>query len=184
MASLNRVMLIGNLGADPETRHAQNGSVRVTFRVAVTDKWKDKGGEWQEKTEWVPIVIFNENLAKVADEYLRKGSRVYIEGKYTTREWEKDGQKQYRTEVVLSGYDCKLVMLGEKSGGGGGGGGRSRSRDDMDDGYDDGGGRRGGSGERRGNDDRGGGGRSSGSGRGASSARRDDFDDDLSDIPF
>ena len=121
MASLNKVMLIGNLGADPEARHTQDGKTIIHLSVATSESWKDKNtGEKREKTEWHRVVIFNEGLAEIAEKYLRKGSKVYIEGKIQTRKWtDKAGADKYTTEVVLSGFDGKMVMLGEKQSPGG-----------------------------------------------------------------
>jgi len=116
--SINKVILIGNLGRDPEVRHSQAGNKIVTFSVATSDSWKDKQtGERREKTEWHRVVIFSEGLAGIAENYLRKGSKVYIEGSLQTREWEKDGIKRYSTEVVLQGFNSTLTMLDSKGGG-------------------------------------------------------------------
>lgn len=116
---LNKVQLIGNLGSDPETRSTQNGGKICNFKVAVTETWKDKQGERQERTEWVPVVIFGP-LADVASRYLAKGSKVYIEGKFTTRKWQdKDGNDRYSTEVVLQGPGSVMNMLDSKKDGGG-----------------------------------------------------------------
>ena len=117
MASLNKVQIIGNLGKDPEVRHTQDGRVIVNFSVATTETWRDKStGERKEKTEWHTIVIFNEGLAKVAEQYLKKGSSVYIEGQLQTRKWiDKNGDDRYSTEIVLQNYRGELVMLGNKS---------------------------------------------------------------------
>jgi len=119
--SVNKVILVGNLGKDPETRSVSNGNEVVNFSLATSEDWTDKRtGDRVEKTEWHKIVIWNEHLVKVAKKYLRKGSKVYLEGKVQTRKWEKDGRENYTTEIVLQGFDCKLVMLGgkdERSGG-------------------------------------------------------------------
>lgn len=114
--SLNRVDLIGNLGADPELRVMTNGKEVANFSLAITEKWADKStGERKEKTEWVRIVIFNESLVRVASEYLKKGSKVFVSGQLQTRKWtDKDGQEKYSTEVVLQNYGGTLVMLGGK----------------------------------------------------------------------
>lgn len=118
--SVNKVILIGNLGADPEVRALPNGGKVVNLRIATTDSWKDKGsGERKEKTEWHRVVIFNEGLAKVAEQYLKKGSKVYLEGSLQTRKWQKDGVDQYSTEVVLNNFGATLVMLDGKQDGGG-----------------------------------------------------------------
>jgi single-strand DNA-binding protein len=116
--SLNRVSLIGNLVADPEVRHMQDGNPVVNLRLATSESWKDKtSGERKEKTEWHRVVIFNENLAKIAENYLRKGAKVYIEGQLQTRKWtDKDGQEKYTTEVVLQRYRGELTMLDSKGG--------------------------------------------------------------------
>ena len=126
--SINKVILVGNLGKDPETRAMQNGSEICNLTIATSENWKDKStGERKEKTEWHRVVIFNENLARIAKEYLRKGSKVYIEGQLQTRKWtNKEGQDQYSTEVVLQNYNGNLTMLdsprdrGERGGAGGG----------------------------------------------------------------
>jgi single-strand DNA-binding protein len=114
--SVNKVILLGHLGKDPEVRRTQSGDPIVNFSVATSETWKDKStGERKEKTEWTRIVIFNENLAKVAESYLRKGSKVYLEGSLATRKWtDKDGQEKYSTEVVLSKFNGTLVLLDSK----------------------------------------------------------------------
>jgi single-strand DNA-binding protein len=111
--SVNKVILIGNLGADPEIRHTQDGRPIVNLRVATTDSWRDKSsGERREKTEWHRVVIFNEGLARIAEQYLRKGSKVYLEGSLQTRKWEdQSGQERYTTEIVLQGFNSSLTML-------------------------------------------------------------------------
>jgi len=110
--SVNKVILIGNLGADPEVRSLPSGGKVVNLRVATTDSWRDKNsGERKERTEWHRVVIFSEGLVRVAEQYLRKGSKVYIEGALQTRKWEKDGVDQYSTEVVLQGFGSQLTML-------------------------------------------------------------------------
>jgi single-strand DNA-binding protein len=120
--SVNKVILIGNLGADPEVRRTQDGRPIVNLRVATSETWRDKAtGERREKTEWHRVVIFSEGLAKVAEQYLKKGSKVYLEGSLQTRKWQdKDGQDRYSTEVVLQGFNSQLTML-DRAGGGGGG---------------------------------------------------------------
>ena len=125
--SVNKVILIGNLGRDPEVRRMPSGEPIVNLSVATSDTWRDKAtGERKERTEWHRVVIFNENLAKVAEQYLRKGSKVYLEGQLATRKWtDKDGQEKYTTEVVLNRFRGELVMLdgrGEGSGMSGGSG--------------------------------------------------------------
>jgi single-strand DNA-binding protein len=142
--SVNKVILIGNLGADPEIRHTQDGRPIVNLRVATSDSWRDKAtGERREKTEWHRVVIFSEGLARIAEQYLRKGSKVYLEGALQTRKWEdQSGQERYSTEVVLQGFNSTLTMLdgrrdgagageggaGEGGSGGGGGGDFGRSK--------------------------------------------------------
>ena len=118
--SVNKVILVGNLGRDPEVRQSQAGAKIVNFSVATSDSWKDKNtGERREKTEWHRVVIFSEGLANIAEQYLRKGSKVYIEGSLQTREYEKDGIKRYSTEVVLQGFNSTMTMLDTKVGGSG-----------------------------------------------------------------
>ena len=121
--SVNKVILVGNLGRDPEIRRTQDGRPIANLRVATTDTWRDKtSGERREKTEWHTVVIFNEGLAGVAYDYLRKGSKCYVEGKLQTRKWQdQSGQDRYSTEVVLQGFNSTLTMLDGRSGGGGGG---------------------------------------------------------------
>lgn len=115
MASLNRVDLIGRLGADPESRRLNDGSPVVNLRLAVTDTWRDKNsGERKERTEWASVVIFNEGLAKVAEQFLKKGDQVFVSGSMQTRKWEKDGVERYTTEVVLQKFRGELQMLGSK----------------------------------------------------------------------
>ncbi len=122
--SVNKVILVGNLGADPEIRRTQDGRPIVNLRVATTDSWRDKGtGERKERTEWHRVVIFSEGLAKVAEQYLKKGSRVYLEGQLQTRKWQdQGGQDRYSTEVVLQNFSSQMVLLDGRAGGGGGGG--------------------------------------------------------------
>ncbi len=121
--SVNKVILVGNLGADPEVRRTQDGRPIVNLRVATSESWRDKNtGERREKTEWHRVVIFSEGLAKIAEQYLKKGSKVYLEGALQTRKWQdKDGQDRYSTEVVLQGFNSALTML-DRAGGGAGGG--------------------------------------------------------------
>jgi single-strand DNA-binding protein len=131
--SVNKVILVGNLGADPEVRHTQDGRPIVNLRVATSESWRDKStGERREKTEWHRVVIFNEGLARVAEQYLKKGSKVYLEGQLQTRKWQdQSGQDRYSTEVVLQGFNSTLTMLdgrprdGESRDSGGGDFGRS-----------------------------------------------------------
>lgn len=121
--SVNKVILIGNLGRDPEVRSFQNGGKVCNLRIATSETWKDRNtGERRERTEWHSVAIFSEGLVRVAEQYLRKGSKVYIEGKLQTRKWQdQSGQDRYSTEVVLQGFDATLVMLDGRDGGGGGG---------------------------------------------------------------
>jgi single-strand DNA-binding protein len=116
MSSLNKVMLIGRVGKDPEIRATQAGKKLASFSIATSEYWKDKQGEKQEKTEWHNIVVFNENIAKIVESYVKKGGQVYIEGHLQTRKWtDKDNNDRYTTEVVLHGFNAKLVLLGGKS---------------------------------------------------------------------
>src|SRR3954465_4303615 len=143
--SVNKVILVGNLGKDPEVRRMTSGEPVVNLSLATSESWRDKAsGERKEKTEWHRVVIFNKNLADVAEKYLKKGSKVYVEGQLQTRKWtDKDGQEKYSTEVVLQNFRGELTMLdgrGGEGGGGGGGGARGASdapasfqRDEMDD---------------------------------------------------
>lgn len=176
--SVNKVILVGNLGRDPEVRSTQNGDKIVNFSIATSERWKDKStGEQREKTEWHRVVIFNENLARIAEQYLRKGSSVYIEGQLQTRKWQdQSGAEKYTTEVVLQRYRGELTLLGGRDSGGGGGGGSDYSRG-GDDGY--GGGSGGGSGG--GGSYSGGGGRSGGGGGQPPMGGPSDLDDE---IPF
>jgi single-strand DNA-binding protein len=143
--SLNKVILIGNLGRDPEVRRLNSGDPVVNLSVATSENWRDKAsGERKERTEWHRVVIFNENLAKVAENYLRKGSKIYIEGQLQTRKYtDKDGVEKYSTETVLQRYRGELVMLDTRGGGdgsdrqaatsGAGDSGPSFERNDLDD---------------------------------------------------
>ncbi|MBP0483034.1 single-stranded DNA-binding protein [Sagittula salina] len=172
--SVNKVILIGNLGRDPEVRSFQNGGKVCNLRIATSENWKDRNtGERREKTEWHSVAIFQEGLVRVAEQYLRKGSKVYIEGQLQTRKWQdQSGQDRYSTEVVLQGFGGTLVMLDGRDGGGSGGGG----------GY--GGGSGGGYDDRGGYDEGasgGGYGGGSGGGSGPSRAPSRDIDDE---IPF
>jgi single-strand DNA-binding protein len=123
--SVNKVILIGNLGRDPETRQTQDGNPVVNLSVATSENWRDKAsGERRERTEWHRVVIFNERLAEVAQKYLKKGSKIYVEGQLQTRKWtDQSGQDKYTTEVVLSRFRGELTMLDGRGEGGGGGGG-------------------------------------------------------------
>lgn len=120
MASLNRATLIGHLGADPEVRRTQDSRPIVNFSLATSESWRDKNtGEKREVTEWHRIVIFNEALCKIAEQFLKKGSPVYLEGQIKTRKWQdRDGQDRYSTEIVLQGFDAKMVLLGGNRGSG------------------------------------------------------------------
>jgi len=137
--SVNKVILIGNLGADPEIRRTQDGRPVANLRLATSESWKDKTtGERKEKTEWHRVVIFNENLCRIAEQYLKKGSKVFIEGALQTRKWQdQSGQDRYSTEVVLQGFRGELTLLDRAgsagSGGGGGGGGGDFGADEGSD---------------------------------------------------
>jgi single-strand DNA-binding protein len=121
--SVNKVILVGNLGRDPESRSFQNGGKVVNLRIATAESWKDRAtGERKERTEWHTVAIFNEALANIAEKYLRKGSKVYIEGKLQTRKWQdQSGNDRYSTEVVLQGFDGNLTLLDKRDSSGGGG---------------------------------------------------------------
>ena len=123
--SVNKVILVGNLGRDPEVRTAQDGSKIVNLSIATSETWKDRSsGERKEKTEWHRVVIFNPNLADIAERYLKKGSTAYIEGSLQTRKWtDKDGAEKYSTEIILSRFNGVLTLLGGRDGGGSSGGG-------------------------------------------------------------
>lgn len=121
MAGVNKVILVGNLGDDPEVRSLNNGGEVVNLRVATSETWKDRDGNRQERTEWHRVVIFNENLGRVAKSYLKKGSKVYLEGQIQTRKWQdQSGQDRYSTEIVLQRFRGELVLLDSRGGGGGG----------------------------------------------------------------
>ena len=169
--SVNKVIIVGNLGADPEVKSFQNGGKVCNLRIATSENWKDKNtGEKQERTEWHSVAIFSEGLAGVAERFLRKGSKVYIEGQLRTRKWQDaSGNDRYSTEVVLQGPGSVLTMLDGAPGGGQGGGGSGGQRS----GGGDWGGGSGGS--------SGGGQRSGGSNVGGGGGFADDLDDD---IPF
>lgn len=172
--SVNKVILVGNLGRDPEVRSFANGGKVCNLRIATSETWRDKqSGERKERTEWHSVAIFNEPLAKIAEQYLRKGSTVYIEGQLETRKWtDQQGQERYTTEVVLRPYTGNLTLLGGRDGGGAGGGnyGGGSQGGGYGGGYDDGPGYGGG-----------GGGASAPSSGGGGGGGRSDFDDD---IPF
>jgi single-strand DNA-binding protein len=144
MAGVNKVILVGNLGDDPESRSLNNGGEVVNLRIATSESWKDRDGNRQERTEWHRVVIFNENLGKVAKSYLRKGSKVYLEGQIQTRKWQDNsGQDKYSTEIVLQRFRGELVLLDSKGGGvsGGGGGGDYEDRGSSSGGSSSGGAR-------------------------------------------
>ena len=138
--SVNKVILVGNLGKDPEVRRMTSGDPVVNLSIATSESWRDKAsGEKKEKTEWHRVVIFNKNLADVAEKYLKKGAKVYVEGQLQTRKWtDKDGAEKYSTEVVLQNFRGELTMLDSRGGGDGGGRGAGEApasfqRDEMDD---------------------------------------------------
>ena len=137
--SVNKVILIGNLGRDPEVRSFQNGGKVCNLRIATSETWRDKNsGERRERTEWHSVAIFSEPLARVAEQYLRKGSKVYIEGQLETRKWQdQSGQDRYSTEVVLRPYRSELTMLDGRNDGAGGGGGGYGGGSDFGGGYSD-----------------------------------------------
>lgn len=187
MASVNKVIIVGNLGADPETRYMPSGDAVTNIRVATTDRYKDKAsGEMKEATEWHRIAFFG-RLAEIAGEYLKKGSSVYIEGRLKTRQWEKDGQKQYSTEIVAD----QMQMLGGRGEGGGGqgGGGSGYSRGGEGGGgggggYGGGRSQQGGGGYSRGGESGGGQGGGQGGGARRQQAPSNGFEDMDDDIPF
>jgi single-strand DNA-binding protein len=173
--SVNKVILVGNLGQDPESRSMPSGGEVVNFSVATSEKWKDRDGNSQERTEWHRVTVWNENLARVAKQYLRKGSKVYLEGQLQTRKWQdQSGADRYSTEVVLQRFRGELVLLDRREGAGGGGFG--------DDDYGGGSSFGGGGGGSR-SDSYGGGSR--GGGGGGSRQQSPAFDSDLDDdVPF
>ncbi|PZQ99475.1 MAG: single-stranded DNA-binding protein [Cereibacter sphaeroides] len=167
--SVNKVIIVGNLGRDPEVRSFQNGGKVVNLRIATSETWRDKSsGERKERTEWHSVAIFNENIARVAEQYLKKGSKVYIEGQLETRKWQdQSGQDRYTTEVVIRPFRGEMTLLDGREGGGGGGFGDDRGGGYEDRGYPE---------------DRGGGSSSRGSSGGSSGGgNRSDIDDE---IPF
>ncbi|ALI54469.1 single-stranded DNA-binding protein [Celeribacter marinus] len=176
--SVNKVIIVGNLGRDPEVRTFQNGGKVCNLRIATSENWKDRTtGERKERTEWHSVAIFSEPLAKIAEQYLRKGSKVYIEGQLETRKWQdQSGQDRYSTEVVLRPYRGELTLLDARGGEGGGGGGYGGGSQGGGGGYDQG--------PSGGYDDGGqGGGYGGGSqGGGQSGGGRSSMDDD--EIPF
>lgn len=137
--SVNKVILVGNLGRDPESRSFSNGGKVVNLRIATSESWKDRNtGEKKEKTEWHSVAVFSEGLANVAERYLRKGSKVYIEGQLQTRKWQdQNGQDKYSTEIVLQGFNAVLTMLDGPQGGSGGGGGNRGGGDEWSGGGND-----------------------------------------------
>jgi single-strand DNA-binding protein len=173
--SVNKVILVGNLGRDPEVRSLGSGDKVVNLRIATSENWRDKAtGERKEKTEWHSVVIFNENLGRVAEQYLRKGSSVYIEGQLQTRKWtDQQGQEKYTTEVVLQRFRGELTLLGGRGESGGGGGGDFGGSDDFGGGSSRGGGNDFGGGR--------GGGAPAKKGPGGGGSFDDDLDDD---VPF
>jgi single-strand DNA-binding protein len=174
--SVNKVIIVGNLGRDPEVRSFPNGGKVVNLRIATSENWRDKqSGERKERTEWHSVAIFNEGLAKIAEQYLRKGSTVYIEGQLETRKWQdQSGADRYTTEIVLRQFRGEMTLLGGRDGGsggrdgGGGGGGNYEDRGAPDD-------------LQSGSGGRGSGGFVGGGGGGSSSPARPDLDDE---IPF
>ncbi|MDQ0510940.1 single-stranded DNA-binding protein [Ancylobacter amanitiformis] len=164
--SINRVTVLGRLGADPEVKRTGTGKLVANLRVACSERWKDRNGEWQERTDWVPVVIWTEFLAERVEEHARKGDMVYVEGKFQTREYEKNGEKRYVTEVVVQGFGSTVEVPGA-----------ARKSGSRDDGRDD----RGGGRDSRRSEDRGSSTRSSGSGSRGPRSMADDLDDD---IPF
>lgn len=172
--SVNKVILIGNLGRDPEVRSFQNGGKVCNLRIATSETWKDRNtGERREKTEWHTVAIFQEGLVRIAEQYLKKGSKVYIEGQLQTRKWQdQSGADRYSTEVVLQGFGGTLTMLDGRDGGSGGGGGG---------GYDSGPSDPGGYGGGYESGPSGGGGSGGGSGSGGGGGSSRDLDDE---IPF
>jgi len=180
MAGVNKVILVGNLGQDPQSRSFQNGGKVVNLRIATSETWKDRNtGERKERTEWHSVAIFNEGLANTAERFLKKGSKVYIEGALQTRKWQdQNGQERYTTEIVLQGFNGSMVMLDGPGGAQGGGGGVRSGSDEW--GAPSGGDFGGGSGSGFGGGSRSGGGGGSGGARPGSA-----FDSDLDDdVPF
>jgi single-strand DNA-binding protein len=172
--SVNKVILVGNLGRDPESRSFQNGGKVVELRIATSESWKDRNsGERKEKTEWHTVKVFSEGLANVAERYLRKGSKVYLEGALQTRKWQdQSGADRYSTEIVLQGFNATLVLLDRREGEGGGGSSgwnEDASGNDFNSSFAGAGASRGGA----------------GAGAGAGSSRPAAFDSDLDDdVPF
>ena len=179
--SVNKVILVGNLGRDPEIRRTQDGRPIANLRIATSETWKDRNsGERREKTEWHSVVIFNENLCKVAEQYLKKGAKVYIEGQLQTRKWQdQQGQERYSTEVVLQGFNGQLTMLDGRSGAGSGLSEGGSDYGDAGGGFGGGGGGFGGGGSEPKRASRSGGG--GGGSKGGGGALDKPFDDE---IPF
>ena len=180
--SVNKVIIVGNLGRDPEVRSFQNGGKVVNLRIATSETWRDKqSGERKERTEWHSVAIFNENLAKIAEQYLRKGSTVYIEGQLETRKWQdQSGAERYTTEVVLRQFRGELTLLGGRDSAGSAGGGAGYEDRGSPDDYQ-GGGAISGGGSGGGGSGGGGGGGTRSSGGGGGNTARPDLDDE---IPF
>lgn len=187
MAGVNKVIIVGNLGRDPEVRNFPNGGKVVNLRLATSETWRDKqSGERKERTEWHSVAIFNENLGKIAEQYLKKGSTVYIEGQLETRKWQdQSGADRYTTEIVLRQFNGTLTLLGGRDGGSGGGGGGDDDRgryEDQGGGGSSGGGNAGGGYSRGGSGGGGyGGGNSGGASGNSGGGGRSDMDDE---IPF
>ncbi|MEP0392438.1 MAG: single-stranded DNA-binding protein [Erythrobacter sp.] len=181
--SLNKVMLIGNLGADPEIRSFQNGGRVANLRIATSENWKDKNtGERREKTEWHTVAIFSDGLVNVVERYLKKGSKVFVEGKLQTRKWQdQNGQDRYSTEVVIQGLGGTLTMLDGRGEGGGSGGGQSGG---WSQGGGSGGGGQGGGGWNQGGGSGGGSGGGAGGSSGNTGGNAGGYDDLDDDIPF
>jgi single-strand DNA-binding protein len=184
MAGVNKVILLGRLGRDPEVRNFQNGGRVVNLRLATSERYKDREGNMQERTEWHSVAIFNEKLGEIAEKYLRKGSEVYLEGQLETRKWQdQSGQERYTTEIVLRQFRGELSLVGGRGGGGGSG---SEMGEPSESGGGYGGARSSASGERAGGGwDRGGGGGGGGGGARSGGAGRAPAKSDLDDdIPF
>jgi len=178
--SLNKVMLIGNLGADPEVRSFQNGGKVCNLRIATSETWKDKSGERQERTEWHTVAVFQEPAINFAEQYLRKGAKVYVEGQLQTRKWQdQQGNDRYSTEIAIRPFNGQLTSLDSPGGGGGGGGGQRGGGGGGGD-WNRGSGNAGGGSQGGGWNQSGGAGGGQGSGQGGGS----NFDDLDDDIPF
>jgi len=186
MAGVNKAIILGTLGRDPEVRNFQNGGRVVNLRIATSERYKDREGNQQERTEWHSVAIFNEKLGEIAEKYLKKGNQVYLEGQIETRKWtDQQGAEKYSTEIVLRQFRGELSLIGGRGQGGGGdeggGGGGYADRGGSSGGF--GGGRSSGGGASSGGANRGGGGggRGGGGGGGGWDAPKADLDDD---IPF